>query len=577
MNPVQYITDTIKNYRNQHDAKKVDALSRRMDTIVIAAINRKISQDLSPTERGVDRGYGSSSPVKAKLAKLFGRYLSSNRAAFADNSGYNLQRMTNAYETETFIARVLDQYVTSVLQKGWGFVGNDPSAVNYIQRRLFEMEQVSGITFRTLLEQGVMQQLLYGNVFYTYIRNINASSGVSWTRFDGKQFEPIATLEIQDAVAMRIASDYHKNKPVKYYQNKQTSWGDDGRLIPASGSKKTGRIKKNEAIFEWSPDDVVHIKFHPHAGKVWAMPPMQPVLEDVLALRELEECIQLLVFQYGHILLHGRVEIEDPEAKQQEINNITYQLQTMEGNGAIITGSETSFTAIGAEGKAIRAEAYLHYFQQRVLAGLFTSAVSMGQGDTANRTTADFIDKQKQEVTKDLQAILTDGLQNFFDQLLQEAGKSMDYVWKNRVSLSFPDPDTNSKIKIEQHAMLLYQSNCVTETEMRKMMGMKALEEIERAELYYNQVTIDQSKKQAEVTIATTKATAAAMPPTSPANGPPGTKEPTNSKGNTKAAGASKTAKTTTRPENQHGKKVGPGSIKNQTQYGFMDYLYIDP
>lgn len=554
------VTDKLKqvydNYKLRRDTKRFDRVYDRMTEIVTERLNQINHSDLAPSERSRTPSYFSGNPIALKIRKYLGRVFASHRAYFTANSGYDLQRMADAHYTETFVARVVDQYIVSVLQKGWGFIGNDAAAVNYIHRRLFEMEQVSNTTFRSLLEKTILQLLLFGNSFISADRNEKASSGKTWRRFDGKFFKPIAALDVQDAIAMRIDYDYEKNRPVKYYQLKNSTYGDNGARVSSNSTK--GKMINNEDQASWSPDDISHVRFHPAPGKLWAMPPFQPVLEDILALRELEECIQLLVFQYGHILLHGKVELDNPDDKQIEINNIIQQLQNMEGNGAIVTGAETTFSAIGAEGKAIRAEGYLQYFQQRVLAGLYTSAISMGQGSTSNRNTSDFIDKQKQEVTKDLQAIISDAFQTFLDQLLMEGGKTIDYVWKNRVSLSFPDPDTDSRIKIEQHAMLLYQSNCITEPEMRKLLGLKALDELERSELYYQIVTIDQTEQEQVIAAKNQPATP------SVAGGS------TNSKGNSKknkAPAAKKSATQKNKPTNQHGTKTGPGSLKNSTNF----------
>lgn len=546
-------------FRNRK-IEKQNEIFERLDKLVVDSINRRVVEnDKTGIKSYIDPSKAGTS-IQAKLSSFFGRMFSSNRKRFVANSGYNMQRMVNAYETETFIARVIDQYIVSVLQRGWDWVGSDPKAVTYIKKRIYEMEIVSGKTFRSVLSKSINQALLQGNIFVSKLRNIKASSGKRWTRFDGKTYNPIASFDIQDTVAMRIRYDHDKNKPINYYQSKTSTYGDDDTLVYSSGvssgrmnfRKLLGRPKKSNDTVTWSPDDMVHIKFHSMPGKVWAMPPFQPVLEDILALREIEESIQLLVYQYGHIFLHGTVDMLNAEEKQAEINDIIYKLERMAGNGAIVTGNETQFKAIGAEGKAIRAEGYLNYFQQRVLAGLYTSSIAMGQGETSNRNTADFVDKQKQEVTKDIQNVIINGLQSIFDEFLYESGVSIDYVHKNRVSLWFPDPDITNKIKIEQHAMLMYQSNCITEQEMREAIGKKPIEESERDSLYYRNIGMDelQAETSAQIAIGASKPVVSG----------------TNSNGNSKkkkSEGAAGSAGQTVRPANQHGRKAGPGSIKN--------------
>jgi hypothetical protein len=570
------LIDDIQSWRRE---RAINKIMDNLDNTVLDRMNEIINEkrlDITPTI--ITQGSGKNGIV-AKLKKFLGKMLTSNRASWSENSGYDLARMVRAYETEMFLARVVDQYVISVLQRGFDFVGNNPETVNYITKRFFEMQIVSKISLTQIISAQVMQLLLFGNSFITKHRSLNSSSGKYWTRFDGADFTPIAAIEAQDAVSMRIRLDNKKSVPSLYYQLKRSEYGNDGRQI-RMGFGIRGPKRNNEYVIEWKPDDIVHIKFHPLPGKLWAMPPFQPVLNDILVLREIEESIELLVYQYGHIFLHGKVEMPDTDQKQQEIDHVKHLLEQMEGNGAIVTGSETTFSAIGAEGKAVRAEGYLAYFQQRVLAGLFTSGISMGQGSSANRNTSDFIDKQKQEVTKELQNIITEAMQEILDELLFEAGKDVDYVWKNRVHLYFPDPDIENKIKIEQHASLLYSSNCLTESEMREMIGKKALTEKDRNELYYRKVTLTEADERStidlnkeikfgKVTHQQNKEIArigARVKASSSVANKSSSSSAKNSKGNSKTnkgEGAKKSATQSTRPSNQYGTKSGPGSTKN--------------
>jgi len=568
----------INSFRNWNDHRRTDNVIRHIDNIVSDRIDTIIEEKTGVSNKSFNATMSVGTSIVVGLKKFFGKMSTSNRSRWSENSGYDLARMVRAYETEMFIARVVDQYVISVLQRGYDFVGNNPETVNYIHKRFYEMELVGGMSLTDIVSASVLQVLLFGNTFITKVRSDAASSGRPWTRFDGKSFEPIAALEVQDAVSMRVRLDQKKNKPTSYYQLKRSDAGNDGRLITQQAGWK-GPKRANEYVIEWSPEDVIHAKFHALPGKLWAMPPFQPVLNDILVLREIEESVELLVYQYGHIFLHGTVEMADPTQRETEIHNVRRLLEQMEGNGAVVTGSETKFEAIGAEGKAVRCEAYLQYFQQRVLAGLFTSGISMGQGSSANRNTSDFIDKIKQEVTKEIQNIISNAIQPVLDELLFEAGKNPDYVWKNRVYLYFPDPDIENKIKIEQHAMLLYTSNTITEPEMREMLGKKALTDQDRSEMYMNKVTLAQTQETMSMTLDKDvkygkvahqqNKELARISARAKATSSSGTKtksNSTNSKGNSKTnrgQGSAKTAVQRTRPSNQHGTKSGPGSKKD--------------
>lgn len=537
----------------------LDLAVAKATELAIDSINRK--NDIAPAPKKVP----FTVALTTSVARLFGRMESSNRTTMAHNSGYNMQRMISAIETEPYVARVVDQLRMGVLQRGCDFVSPNPEYAQYIRKRFFEMEVVSKYTLRDHISALVAHTMLQGQGFITVIRNERASSGKEWTRFDGRIFKPIAALEIQDTTTMRINYDYQKNQLKSYYQLKGTNVGNDGRTLLQFGngffSFGSGKKRNNSAMVEWLPDDVVHMRWMPLAGKIWAMPPFLPVIDDILALREIEESVQLLIYQYGHPILHGTVEMLDPDAKEIAINRITASLSAVEGNGALVTGSEVEFNMIGSEGKAIQLEGYLQYFKSRVLSGLYTSGISMGEGNSANRNSAAIIDKRQQEVIRELQTLLIDAFQPILDALLMEAGATLHDIFQNRVSLWFPDPDISTKITNEQHTMLLYQSNCITETEMRKELGRQALSEEDRNDLYAALVTEAAAQNNFERTLELTKISAKEKAKSSSSSS-----SKTNSKGNKKTQkgqGAKKAAQQKVTPRNQHGKKNGPGSTQN--------------
>lgn len=541
--------------KESYDISLNNAVTRATE-LAVESINRKLNIQ-KPTKLPF------TVTLSTTIKRLFGKSMASNRSKLSHNSGYDMQRMISALETEPYVARVVDQLRMGVMQRGCDFVSKNADYANYIRKRFFEMEKVSNFTLRDHISALVAHTMLQGQGFITLNRNENASSGREWVRFDGKVFKPIAAIEVQDTTSMRINYDYQKNKLLSYYQLKTSTIGDDGKsLINWGGgfsSFGTGRKRNNESVVEWTPEDVVHMRWMPLAGKVWAMPPFLPVIDDILALREIEESVQLLIYQYGHPILHGTVDVPDPDAKQLAINRITANLEAVEGNGALVTGNEVAFTMIGSEGKAIQLEGYLAYFKARVLSGLYTSGISMGDGNSANRNSAAIIDKRQQEVIRELQTLLIDAFQPIIDDLLMEAGVSLGDIFENRVSLWFPDPDISTKIANEQHYMLLYQSNCITETEMRKELGRQALTEKDRESLYSMAVTEAEQERSFERTVKMAKITAIE-------NKKNNQNTKTNSKGNSKTQkgqGAKKAAQQKVTPTNQYGKKSGPGSTQN--------------
>ena len=93
----------------------LDLAVAKATELAIDSINRK--NDIAPAPKKVP----FTVALTTSVARLFGRMESSNRTTMAHNSGYNMQRMISAIETEPYVARVVDQLRMGVLQRGYDF------------------------------------------------------------------------------------------------------------------------------------------------------------------------------------------------------------------------------------------------------------------------------------------------------------------------------------------------------------------------------------------------------------------------------------------------------------------------
>ena len=126
-------------------------------------------------------------------------------------------------------------------------------------------------------------------------------------------------------------------------------------------------------------------------------------------------------------------------------------------------------TAIGAEGRAIRAEGYLTHFKKRVFAGLGVSQIDVGDGDTTNRATANTLSRSLIDAVKDVQ----DELEAQWDhevvaELLEESTFGETVLdEENLVHLRFAEIDIQNKMEQEAHALQLFEKNAITYDELR--------------------------------------------------------------------------------------------------------------
>jgi hypothetical protein len=111
-----------------------------------------------------------------------------------------------------------------------------------------------------------------------------------------------------------------------------------------------------------------------------------------IPLKELPRDIKLEAGQKYLVRLgHPNIKIEPPVVKGDILTILAVSGprddRIVTDRPASVPAERHEIKAIGAEGRALRAEGYLSYFKQRIFAGLGVSAIDMGEGDTSNRST----------------------------------------------------------------------------------------------------------------------------------------------------------------------------------------------
>jgi len=410
---------------------------------------------------------------------------------------WNMMDMYHAYTAEGFLKYTVDSYIDSAMRNGYHIHSKNDVVIKYLSKRFKEFEIMSGISNAELYRAMFFSLLLYGNVFLAKYRAEDQSSGKTHETFTGKEVKPIAAIYPEDPRRIIVTRE-NKSKAFLYVRmpffNRALRSGNIFNMgnkfyendFPAGSStysqmvslrrgyssdleEKEVRIKEN---------DMIHIRYHASIGEKWAMPPFYPALQDIEALRLIEENVELLIYQYGHPIYHAMIGDDKRKGTQEEINALTAKMQKMESNGFLVTDQRTLIKVLGAEGSAIKGEAYLNYFKQRVFTQLWLSNVMTGDGSVA-RASADIIDKIKQDKTIELQSIIANEIQKLLIEMLQEAGAPLDWILdeENIPSIRFYEVDLDQKIKLENHVMNQFTQGVVTRTECRRELGLDAIPE----------------------------------------------------------------------------------------------------
>lgn len=397
---------------------------------------------------------------------------------------YNFSEIDRIESVEAFMSLSFGKKLALFMKEGFEIVGHDQAAIDYIERRLNEICYVSKTTLNLLISDIAKNLIRYSNCFILTKRNALLSGG--YTRIDnkGKKIEPIASLHILPTSMMQVKRD-ENGIPIAYRQYDKSGWSS---MTPEDQVKNSKEYKASE---------IIHIYVDKVEGFSTGKPRVWQAIEDIKALRRIETDIEILVHQGVMPLIQYKVGTEKSPADilpngKDEIAVATEFLSLHPPEGVLVTSERHEIKMVGAEGRALRAETYLDYFKKRVLSALHLSGVDIGEGDTANRSTAASMSRSLVDVVKSDQLALEEHL---FSQIIipllteSEPPEKPAYDWLNeekQVWIKFKEIDIDHQLKKENGTIQLFLNNLLTHDEARLRINESSLEDSEKEGLFSN-------------------------------------------------------------------------------------------
>jgi len=394
-----------------------------------------------------------------KIGSLsYAQQFSQGRGHF-QSAEYDLSEIGKIEDTDAFVRQSFKKKEGLMFKEGFGLKGADKRTIRYYKARMAQIAQASNTPTVLLLKRTARSLIRTSNAFLIKVRLPKASGGRIRVNADGKRLKPIAAYFPAAPETMRADI------------NAKTGRVDQWRQLLPNGQWQ-----------DYKPEDVVHFVIDKREGFLFGVPTIIPVIDDIRALRQIEENIELLLYQCLFPLFHYKVGTEMApagytEEGDKEVDAVEEQIRIMPSEGAIVTPERHEITAIGSEGRALRAEGYLTHFKKRVFAGLGVSSVDMGDGDTTNRATAQTLSRAIIDSVKAIQ----DDLEAQWDQLvvselLLESTLGDEVLEEeSMVHLRFAEIDIQNKIELEKHAIEVFEANGTTYDEFRSEMAREPI------------------------------------------------------------------------------------------------------
>ena len=372
---------------------------------------------------------------------------------FETNFEYNFAETNRIIDTESIVSSLFRRKKSLILKSDPILKSNLDRNLKYIEKRILELEHVTGMTFYSLLESMVESLVNYNNVFLLITRNEFSSSGLRIGTRDTiaaiHVLSPLRLKPIENEIGDVIGYRFKSRKGVSQYID-----------IP------------KDLIYHLYTDKKIDVSI--------GTPPLEAVKDDILALRQVEELIERVIYSHASPLLHLSVGTDTQPAKRledgtPEIDYYAALMDEMRDNGGLATSHRVKLTQLGSESQVLRLEGYVDYWKSRVLSGLKASMLDIGESKSISTAGAEYIsDVLKQDVVAYQKVIERFFTEVFFNDLLLE---SNFYTGKNRVEKEnlvkfiLSDPDLNTMIRYESHLANLTRYGLLTREEFSKETG----------------------------------------------------------------------------------------------------------
>jgi len=435
----------------------------RLSSAINALIRR---QTEAPAAAGGSGNTAVYSPGRAAVSLISARTSSSAMSREFSPPDIDIDSINMLYNNEAFARRAVDKHIELMFKAGWDFVGEDPRAVEYIKKRMYLIAEMTKIPTSQLFTEIAEDLVKYSNAVVIKVRK-----DMTWPR--GLNVRGINGL-----------------KPVVGYFPVNLSYVEVQRDNAGNILRWRVNFPGADKPVEFRPEDVIHFYYKREKNQVFAVPYLNAVVEDINALRQVEESVLKLIYRNLYPFLHHIVgsEKDGQGGTDEEVQAVYNMIENMDLEAGLVTTERHRIVPIALD-DVIDANNYLRYFEQRVFTGLGVSETVMGRSGSASRATAESQYFDLRETVRAIQRTMETFVDEFIlKELLYEGGIDPFVKPNSSVHFRFREIDLDMKIKYENHIIYQYLTNCITEDEMRAGLGLDPISD--RSKIFCNLVTI---------------------------------------------------------------------------------------
>jgi len=399
-----------------------------------------------------DHAFQQERIVKPTVANPILGYKGGTRAPIDggfEDVEYDLSYLLRIEDIESYLRQANAKKLTLFMKEGWDLVGGNPTTVKYVKKRLRQMAKATNISTEQLIRSTASDLIKLSNCFWLYVRDENKSGGKTVNGM-----KPIAGIFIIPAETVVVKST--KN----------------GQIVSLQQRMPDGRRKT------YSKNNVAHFSLYRKNGFAIGTPAAWPVVDDILALRRIEENVEKLIYRDLFPIYQYKVGTETLPARVMpggwdEVEDVKDRMENMPPEGIYVTPERHDIKVIGHEGRALRIEGYIKHFNNRVLSGLGLSSIDVGIAEGASKSSAETMSQALVDEVKHMQSCFEDMFDNMVIRtLLIESDFKFDTMDpENVVRIKFKEIDLAQQLKIQNHYVQLFTQHAINHNELRTKLG----------------------------------------------------------------------------------------------------------
>jgi len=406
------------------------------------------------------RGISKAMRVASLALGFQGNALTYSKRASFEPAPYDFNRIIQAVDTDSYVRQAINKHKELFWKEGWEIIGENPEAVRYLYQRIDYMEMAMKRPFLDFLIEVSDQIFKFANVFIVKARgDISEYFPSTLEPMGGSQ--PVIGYYLIPTEQVRILRDKH-NRPRSYQQETDPlTYGPN----------------VNDPV--WSADRVIHMSIDKKTGRAFGTPFLSNVLDDVVALRQMEEDIQNLVHRELFPLYKYRIGTAEQPAEPDEIARAASEIEAMRSEGGLILPYRHDIDVVSTGNAALDATKYVDHFKERVAVGLGVAPHHLGMMmNGGNRSVTERLDTALYDKIKQYQKIFSDMVRvHIFNELLLEGGfdpiaNPAEEGVSDRCFFKFNEIDVDTQVKKETHIIQKYVNSLISIEEARIQLGV---------------------------------------------------------------------------------------------------------